>query len=615
MYAARDMQTITNIETAPNTAVIIFHVFAEEKPVKLDRSARLDVANPGNRYGVFLIVASHEDAVFTNMVPAKYDILATAVGYLPTHQEVNIMGPLTQHVDIVLHRDPAAVTLNPVSGLMSRGAKKEANRALSLLKSGQLARAQKHLETAHKLAPLNADLNFLLGYLYLEKRDYGQAATFLATASNLNPHSARTLTLLGRTNLLQKNYPAARSALRQAVLIDADEWLAHDLLADAYLYEKEYDRARDEARIAIAKSARYGKNASASAELVLGQALIGLGQKDEGIHALEAFVKQSPQSPMVYEVRGLITQVQNSDRMSSAGGDSIAAEIDTSRLDPLGAVPGPLLSMETWRPADIDNAKPTLAAGVRCPGTEVLAEAGKGVKELVQDVTRFAADEDLFHQSLDGVGFSAHAETRKYNYVAAVSPKPGAVFIEEYRLDKVTQGGDPDDIGSTGFAMLALIFHPEMQGDFDFDCEGQGEWRGQPSWLVHFRQRHDRPNHMHGYSVRGQFFRVDLKGRAWISAGKFQILRIEADMVSPMHEIQLLSEHQTVEYGPVPFARKNTMLWLPKDAQIYFDFRKHHYYRRHSFDHYMLFEVDAVQKDKTQPSTPSAESSKEKNPS
>ena len=73
---------------------------------------------------------------------------------------------------------------------------------------------------------------------------------------------------------------------------------------------------------------------------------------------------------------------------------------------------------------------------------------------------------------------------------------------------------------------------------------------------------------------------------------------MEADIVKPMPEVRLLSEHQIVEYGPVPFPKKNTTLWLPKNAEIYFDFRKHRYYRRHSFDHYMLFSIDADEKRK-----------------
>src|SRR4051812_14200858 len=129
-------------------------------------------------------------------------------------------------------------------------------------------------------------------------------------------------------------------------------------------------------------------------------------------------------------------------------------------------------------------------------------------------------------------------------------------------------------------------------------AKAQGDWHGQATWLVHFRQRENRPNHMHAYKVGNQIHAVPLKGRAWITADKFQIVRIEAEMLQSMPEIQLISEHQVVEYGPVPFPKKNTTLWLPKSAEIYFDFRKHHYYRRHSFDHFMLYSVESDEKRK-----------------
>jgi hypothetical protein len=89
-----------------------------------------------------------------------------------------------------------------------------------------------------------------------------------------------------------------------------------------------------------------------------------------------------------------------------------------------------------------------------------------------------------------------------------------------------------------------------------------------------------------------------LKGRAWITADKFQIVRIEAELINPLPEIQLRSEQQIVEYGPVPFPRKNLELWLPSSAEIYLDFRQHRYYRKHSYDHYMLFSVDMEEKRK-----------------
>ena len=580
--------------TAPNTTVIIVHVFADEKPVKLDRSARIDLTNLANHLGVFQIPPAHEQAVFTNVVRGKYNLEVNAVGYLSTHEEINVLSPLTQELDIVLKRDPYAVALNEASGLMPAKAKKEAKRAVSLLKSDQLAEARKHLETAYKLAPSNADLNFLLGYLYFQEKDYGHAGTYLGTAASISPNSAPTLSLLGRTNLLCNNLPAARSALEQAILADDEDWLPHNLLAAIYLDEKEYGKARDEAQIAITKGTKYGKSTSATAAVVLGQALIGLGKKDEGIQQLEAFLKESPQNPMVYQVRTMITNLQKSDSNTTAGA-SVGSGIITSGADLVAALPKPALSMQTWRPPDVDDVKPTVTPEVACPSTQVLAEARKRVQELVQDITRLAADENLFHQSLDSIGLAANAETRKYNYVAAISPRPGAVSIDEYRSEKSAQGGSPGSISTSGFAMLALVFHPDMQADFDFDCEGQGQWRGLPSWLVHFRQRQDRPNRIQDYNVGGESYRVDLKGRAWISADTFQILRIDADLVKPIRELQLLSEHQTVEYGPVPFAKKNTSVWLPKNAEIYLDLRKHRYYRRHSFDHYMLFDVGTTE--------------------
>ena len=594
-------QRVSVYEAAPNTAVVIVHTFAEEKPVSLDRSARVDLTNLANHVGGFLIIPGHEAAVFVNTVLGKYIISVTAVGYISASLEINVLSPVRQDVDIVLHRDPAAVTINEASGLMPAKARKEAKRAVSLLKSGDLSNAEKRLKTAYVSAPSNADLNFLLGYLYFQKNDYSQAGTYLGTAANLSPHSAETLTLLGRTRLALQNYPEAQSALEQSILIDSEDWLPHDLLANTYLHQNEYSKARDEAQIAVAKSARYGKNASGAAELTLGQALIGLGQKNEGIQALRVFLKESPPENMIEPVHALIKRVEEGDQAPAAG---LAT---TTSPGALMAVPKLVLSMQTWRPPDIDDVKPSLEPGVTCSCAQVLVGAGQRVQELVQDINRFTADENLFHKSLDGAGLSNHAETRKYNYAATISSKPGSISIAEYSEDRVPQSGNPDGIGSTGFIILALVFHPEMQGDFDFDCEGQAKWFGKPTWLVHFRQRPDRPNRMQDYTVAGQTYRIDLKGRAWISSDTSQIVHIEADIVNPMHEIQMLSEHQVVEYGPVPFARKSTILWLPKNVEIYFDFRKRRFYRHYTFDHYMLFDVDVSDKVKLPPDTAASE--------
>ena len=171
--------------------------------------------------------------------------------------------------------------------------------------------AQKQLDEAYKLAPSSPDLNFLLGYLYFQKKDFSQAGNYLGTAANLSPHNAQALTLLGRTGLEREDYPAARSALEQAVLADSDNWLPHNLLADTYLRQRSYDKARDEAQTAITK----GKDSASPAQLVLGEALVGLGQDQEAVRALNIFLQQSPRHPMAGQVRSLSRRSENETRI------------------------------------------------------------------------------------------------------------------------------------------------------------------------------------------------------------------------------------------------------------------------------------------------------------
>ncbi len=602
----RRLESFTSYETAPGTAVLIFNVYSERTGPHLDRQALLKLIDRTNQSVTWRTTEATSQAIFTNVAYGNYEAEVSAVGYLSTHKELQVVSSLRPaQIDIVLLRDPEAVNLDVLNAPLAPKARKQTKRAITALKSGNLKEAEKQLDVAYKSSPSSPELNFLLGYLSFQKQDYAHAQTYLGTAASLNPHNGQTLTLLGRTGLERQDYPAARSALEQAVMADADNWLPHNLLADTYLHQQNYDQACNEAQIAIAK----GKSSASPAQLVLGQALVSMGHNQQAIQALNNFLQESPHHPMADQVRTLIAQIEQRQASSGAAKDQSTVEANLSGVDPLAALAVPAFSMKTWKPPSMDDVKMALAPGVVCPSARVMEESGKRVQELVQDVARFAAVEDLFHQSLDQFGIPVRTETRKYNYVASISePQPGFLSVDEYRADKLTLAGYPDQIASTGFAALALVFHPAMRDNFDMSCEGLGDWRGQATWLVHFQQREDRPNRMHSYKLGNQVRSVALKGRAWITADKFQIVRMEAEMVKPMPEIQLLSEYQAVEYGPVPFPKKNTSLWLPKSAEIYFDFRKHRYYRRHSFDHFMLYSVDTEEKRKEPASKPEPKS-------
>lgn len=581
----------TVLSTAPNTGIVTFDVFSERNGTRLNRQAVIKLVNLANQSATYHATGENSQRVITDVAYGDYEAEISAVGFLSSHQELKMIS--TRNIlqfDIVLHRDPSAANLDVADSIMSPLARKETKRAISSLKSGNLNDAQKRLDAAYKATPADPNVNFLLGYVYFQKRDYARSVDYLASSTAANPHNPQALTLLGRAGLQAQNYPVARSALEQAVLVDAGNWIPHNLLADAYLREKNYPKAREEAQIAIAK----GKTAASPAQLTLGEALLNLGDSKAGVEALKIFLEESPQHPVSGQVRNLIADVEENNTDPRPGTPPAAT---VSGVDPLLALPSPKLSIKAWQPPGIDDVKLSVAPDIACPSEQIIEESGKQIQGLVEDVARFAAVEDLFHQALDEYGNPIRTETRKFNYVASISePEPGFLSVDEYRADKLSLTGYPDSIASTGFVSLALVFHPDVRDNFEMFCEGLGDWRGQASWLVHFRQRDDRPNRMHSYKVGNSVHPVKMKGRAWITSDKFQIVRIEAEMVNPMPEIQLLSEHQVVEYGPIPFQKKNISLWLPKSAEIYFDFRKHRYYRRHSFDHYMLYSTDTEEK-------------------
>lgn len=575
-------------------ATLLITVFSESTKNRLDRQALVKLTSQTQQTTSWQTTSEESEVTFGDLQFGNYDIEISAVGYLTTHKQFQATSSVAPFkFELILQKDPTAVRLEISDAAMPAKARKDAKHGVSALKSGKWDEASKRLSAAYKVAPENSDLNFLLGFLYFQKKDYGRAADFLGSAASLSPSNVQALTLLGRLSLQQDDYGRAVSNLEKAVVLDADYWVAHDLLATSYLKQQKYDKARDEAQVAISKS----KGNAPASQLVLGQALVNLGQRQQGVQALKDFVASSPKNPTVPQVKDLIVRLEAPGTSSAPTANGLTAPAHIAAVDPLIAAAEPTFSLRPWQPPAVDLNRPSVAANVVCP-ENLIDKTGGGVEEFVGNVSRIAAIEHLLHEQLDELGDPITKESRTFNYVASFNQTAGAVAVEEYRQEHLGIADFPDQISSSGFATLALVFHPKMRDDFEMVCEGLGELRGQATWLVHFRQRDDRPAQMHDYRVGGQIYALKLKGRAWITADKFQILRVESELVSPLPQIRLAGEHQVVEYGPVPFEKRKVQLWLPQSAEIYLDFRRHRYYRKHSFDHYMLFSVDADEKRK-----------------
>jgi tetratricopeptide (TPR) repeat protein len=558
----------------------------DENKTPLDRQAVVKIHDTKRDITTWETTSNESQLTFCNIDFGDYEIDASAVGYLTEHKEWHLAGAVQEReFKLVMHKDPTAVELSDSDDAIPLAARKDAKRAVVALKYANLKEAQKRLDKVYKVAPSSAQVNFLYGYLYVQKKDLDKAEAFLSRAAALDPRRVQALTLLGRVQLDRQEYEDAPKTLERAVAANSGYWMAHYLLGDAYLKKKEFDQARVQAQLAIDD----GKGAASVAQLVLGQALANVGRDQEGIQALKIFVQSNPSNPAIPQVNALIAEIEARD----AGLASTHSA--QSNTDLALAASSPSLPESAWGPPGVDEVKPPVAPGVTCPYQQVMEASGERVKQLVDNIAKFSAIEAMLHEQLDKTGSPISKETRKFSYVASITEdRPGFLQTDEYRNLRYGLTDLPDHIVTSGSMSLALIFHPDMRDNFEMSCEGLGDWRGQSAWLVHFRQRDDKPNRFAEYVAGAQHYPMNLKGRAWITTDNLQIVHIEADLTNPLPQLRV--QHQIAEYGPVHFPQKNLDLWLPQNVDIFMELNRRYYYRRHSYDHYMLFSVDSIEK-------------------
>jgi len=271
----------------------------------------------------------------------------------------------------------------------------------------------------------------------------------------------------------------------------------------------------------------------------------------------------------------------------------VVASISSQKPD--GLVPA---GRPTWLPPDVDEKVPPVEETI-CSVDEIVQKAEERIVEFVRNVDRFTATEFLTHQSINKHGHASAPVGRKFDYMVSIHEvRQGHLGVTEYRNGGLALNDFPGGIVTYGLPALVLVFHPFYAPSYEMTCEGLARSNDQLVWQVHFRQRPDKPNELRTYQagIRGASYSVGLKGRAWISVDRYQIVKMETDLVAAVPQIQLLAEHTAIEYGAVRFREGDVNLWLPLSAEVYFAWRGQQIHRRHSFEHYMLFMVDDKQR-------------------
>ena len=566
-------------------------------------SAMVTLRSPSQLTNVSQPTTDGGQAIFPTLSPGDYVVEVSAPGYRNVQTQVVLAAAKeTENIDVLMLPDSGKAESQRAPGapILAPKALKETEKGLQALQADKLDDAELHLKRAMQLAPGFPDVNYLMGLLWMRRHDNVQARGYLEKAVALAPKHAPALQALGEVEFIQHDYSRAVASFEQSIAIRPNAWRAHWLAGAAYFQQKEYQKAREQCEEAL----RVGQDKAGSVRFLLGEADAALGERVAALTALEQFVHEQPDVPQATTAKKLIEQLRTvEETKNETAGALPAAPASASvggaakNLNDL-AIPPILPVIETnWAPPDVDEERLSTDAGASCALDEVMEAAGRRVEELVKNVDRFTATEEMEHESVTPLGVRLSKEARSFNYLVEIH-KVGtrSMDVQEYRDGSVSTQPFPAHVATLGLPMLALVFHSYYRPEFEFKCEGRGEWRGRPAWVVHFRQKDSEMSEMRVYRVNGLSFTVHLKGRAWIDAKNSQILAMEADMIKPVPEIRLVRDHQMIEYGPVEFQKAKTPMWLPKSADWYCNMAGQRYHRRHTFSHFLLFSVEDIQK-------------------
>jgi len=529
-------------------------------------------------------------ARFNGIRASEYRIQALAPKYEATVKNVDVAERSLAKVTIEmspLSAENAAASV----GLFSLPAKtqREVSKALEDLRANKPNDARKHLENAQKSAPTSAEIAYLFGVYSSQVKDQAQARVYWGKALELNPKNLSALLAAGQDLLEQNKSPEAIPLLTRATEVEPSSWRAHALLAEGMVLQKQYDDSVKQAERAI----QLGHEQAAMVQPLLARALAARGDRDEATKVMQAYVTSHPADASAARDLGVL-------KNSPTGAASIDPATMTSDMAAMNKDATALPALSKWMPPDVDEKVPPVEEGAACAVDDVVSRAGQQLITLISDVDRFAATESLMHESIGKTGLASYPEKRKFAYVVSIQEvQHGFLNVEEYRNGAGGATADfPDGVATNGLPAMVLIFHPYNAKNFEMTCEGLARWNGGLAWQVHFKQRADKPNTIKRYRIgaEGPSYPVALKGRAWISADNYQIVRLETDLVAPIPQIKLVADHTAIEYGPVKFTKSNVSMWLPQSAEVYYDWKGKRIHRRHSFSDYMLFGIEDKQK-------------------
>jgi tetratricopeptide (TPR) repeat protein len=560
----------------------------EPNGLPVTENATVKLSCPLNNVNVSGPTKDTAQTQFSHIPAGDCFVEVSAPGYKTSRERAVVTqatASFPQYLYVYLHS--ASEVANSARTPISTSALKEIDKGTEAMHKNRAEEARKHFLKAAQSAPQNPDVQYLLGQVESSQNNMDAARARYEQAIALSPAHEHALLALGEIQLRNKNAGNATTTLEKAVQANTMSYRAHFFLAAAYLQQRKFADAKPQVQRAIELSA----DKLPMGHALLGEVLAGEGDQAAARHEFELVLRDYPNDSAIAVAKSGLEDLEKPTRASGKDYSvtAIAAEASKETMAADAADP-----MGPWGPTDVDSSKPGVARDVSCSAEDIVKRTSVASTEQIANFEKFMASEHIDHEEIDRHGNPGHLRSHDFSYLAFIDhDKSGQVFLQESRDGGTGINSFPTSLATVGLMGLgSSIFHPGFASALDFTCEGLGQWRGKPAWLMYFRQKPNQRSYLRLWQTQTKTVEVPLKGRVWVAATTYQVLHVETDLRDPMKELELTRDHLAIDYGPVPFQNGKTELWLPWYADMYLELHHRRYHHRHTLSNYALFAVD-----------------------
>lgn len=222
----------------------------------------------------------------------------------------------------------------------------------------------------------------------------------------------------------------------------------------------------------------------------------------------------------------------------------------------------------------------------------VLEKAGSFAQQFVQNFASLRYEEDIVEEKLKKNGKIAYQRQETFDSIVRLHFEDSGLKVEEQRIQLAPPSRRERRplLSTSGFSVLATVFHPYYAASFHFTQVQQATQDGDSGIEIHFDCLPGTPSPAL-YQMIGLERSLPLSGDAWIDPATGRILRLDAVVRDGLSDLGIKSIRADVTFGPVSLRDEKQPEWLPVSASIDLETPRQHWRNIHHFVDYRKYRV------------------------